>query len=452
MNAGSTTADSAAVTETNGDWGNAAANRFTAASGTPFSATQVGEWASIYLDGTTSGAVYVAQVTAVNGGGASIDLSTTAKYGTAPTTGATGRSCKTGGAWAGFGAVNSVFNSAGVNLPASTRVNVKAGTYANTTANLLVRNPGAATIVGWLRGYNATPGDIDTNQSLAKPLVTFTTGFLQVSGVHWLVSNFDFTGQSTIGAVFVSGGTGTQVYRCRIENTAAHASGRATTPNIRCVFVGCWFKATATADAVVLVANSNHAIFRDCAFTGGGIGLNLTGGGNYTVTGCVFRANGGDGISVNTTAPTTFQVDRCTFHGSGGDGIDVAVLPDASTGAQYVVANSLFASNTGYGINNSSGANTNLISRLNNDFYSNTAGKENGFGDSPSHAEQTESSSPVTSSTDMTPISTANAVAKGSPIPGTFENETYTSYLDIGAVQMADLGSGPLVGQGRLVG
>src|SRR5262245_42336786 len=108
VNAGSTTANTASVTETNGDWGNAAANRFTAASGTPFSAVTVGEWASIYNDGAST-AVYVARVTAVNAGGASIDLSSTVKMGTAPTTGATGKSCKIGGAWADFGVAPTIF-------------------------------------------------------------------------------------------------------------------------------------------------------------------------------------------------------------------------------------------------------------------------------------------------------------------------------------------------------
>jgi hypothetical protein len=97
VNAGDLTANGV-VTSTNGDWGNATANRFTAASGTPFSGVSVGDFASVYLDGATI-AVYIARVTAVNGGGASLDLSTTAISGTAPATGATGRSCTTGGAW-----------------------------------------------------------------------------------------------------------------------------------------------------------------------------------------------------------------------------------------------------------------------------------------------------------------------------------------------------------------
>jgi hypothetical protein len=54
LNSGSTNADGAAATSTNGDWGNATANRFTAASGTPFSAVSIGDWASVYLDAASS--------------------------------------------------------------------------------------------------------------------------------------------------------------------------------------------------------------------------------------------------------------------------------------------------------------------------------------------------------------------------------------------------------------
>lgn len=109
LNAGSTQTTHA-VESTNGNWGVAAANRFTAASGTPFSSVAIGDWASIYLDGATQTG-YAARVTAINAGGASIDLSSTSKYGTAPATGSTGRTCRINGAWAGpSGTVTFPFN------------------------------------------------------------------------------------------------------------------------------------------------------------------------------------------------------------------------------------------------------------------------------------------------------------------------------------------------------
>src|SRR5215471_19155173 len=86
VNAGSDTNTKASVTQTNGGW-STVTNIFTAASGTPFSGTSVGDYASIYVDGaTTTG--FVAQITQINGGGASITVSTTIKMGTAPTTSA----------------------------------------------------------------------------------------------------------------------------------------------------------------------------------------------------------------------------------------------------------------------------------------------------------------------------------------------------------------------------
>src|SRR5262245_31159503 len=101
-NAGSTTSNTAAVSVTNSDWGSVTANRFTASAGTPFASVAIGDWASVYNDGAAATG-YTAQVTAVNGGGVSIDLSATNKMGTAPTTAASGKSCKTGGGWADFG-------------------------------------------------------------------------------------------------------------------------------------------------------------------------------------------------------------------------------------------------------------------------------------------------------------------------------------------------------------
>ena len=173
INAGSTTATAASVTSTNGDWGSVTANRFTPnGGGTPFSGVNVGDWASISLDAATL-VVYLAQVTAVNGGGATLDFSTTAKYGTSPAVGATGRSCRIGGAWASPVAFINTGTTAVYN---STRINIKAGTYPNTTSTVVFNNVGGTGLPIWWRGYNTTPGDIDTNNSLTKPVFSFTTG------------------------------------------------------------------------------------------------------------------------------------------------------------------------------------------------------------------------------------------------------------------------------------
>lgn len=158
INAGDKTANGV-VTSTNGDWGNAAANRFTAAAGTPFSGVSVGDFASVYLDGATT-AVYIGRVTAVNSGGASLDISSTAKSGTAPTTGANGRSCTTGGAWKGpngaeafpIGFVQSTMMNGSSHPP---RINFKSGTNYAITATMTTGNAGP---IFW-QGYTTTVGD-----------------------------------------------------------------------------------------------------------------------------------------------------------------------------------------------------------------------------------------------------------------------------------------------------
>jgi hypothetical protein len=74
--------------------------------------------------------------------------------------------------------------------------------------------------------------------------------------------------------------------------------------------------------------------------------------------------------------------------------------------------------------------------------HSNTSGAENGFGDWPAMSAETDGSSPFTNaaSSDFSVVSTSNAKANGAP--GKFENQSYTSYLDIGAVQREEAGGG----------
>jgi hypothetical protein len=132
MNSGSSSATAASVTSTNGNWNGTSI--FTAVSGTPFSGTAVGDWASIYIDGTTSGAVYIAQITTINGGGSGITLSTTNKFGTAPASSATARSCKVGGAWANFDTLMTSLTNTTIASGLSIRVNIKAAAYTETTA------------------------------------------------------------------------------------------------------------------------------------------------------------------------------------------------------------------------------------------------------------------------------------------------------------------------------
>lgn len=428
MNAGSTTADAASVTQTNGSW-DITADTFIATAATPFSAVNVGDWASIYNDGVTSGAVYVAQVTSINNAGLSITLSTTAKYGTKPASGATGKSCKVAGAWASMAVVNSLFPS--VAVPASTRVNIKAGAYANTSTTLTFASAGSTTAPIWWRGYNTTPGDIDTNNALTKPTVTFTTGRFNVTGTYQLFSNLDISGaQVTNGQVRTATGTHIRFHRCRIECTAANANGAAISIAIgSAVFSECWLKATSSAPCAVL--SVTPVTFIGCTFVGGSNGITQSATSTTVCFLCSFNDCGGDCFRATSVAASVWLL-LCTGYSAGSDFFEVTVDP---TSASIVIAGCAINECAGIGINASVGTNTSNIFSLRNLFYSNSGGNQSGMGDFPSLLDLTDSVSSFVNAAgaDLTLSPGSNGTGNGPPTG--FENQSYTGHTDCGAVQ-----------------
>ena len=427
LNSGSTSSDSASVTETNGDWGNAAANRFTAASGTPFSGVSVGDWASIYLDASTTTG-YVAKVTAVNGGGASIDLSGTVKLGTAPSTGASGRSCKIGGAWASpvpihtFGATTAA---------ESTCINIKAGTYTLSAA-LTFNIVATGSFPVWYRGYNTTPGDLDAGStSLSYPVLSGGSNTMTTTGQYAIFSGISFLAARAGSCLVQSGATsnGIRFKRCRFENTYANAAAAAV--NISTIvgsFVECWFKVTSSA--TTCITGSGSIELTGCYLEGAG-GATTTGIGTTGATfvqSCTIRGFGSHGIV--TSNINNIRISGCTISGNGGDGIRIGGASAASQFRQII--GNLLRSNGGYGINNSGGAiNVELSS---NAYYNNTSGQKNGFGDYPEFGAITESSDPCVSSSDLHLIPSASGAGAG--IPGQWENVSgMIAYPDIGAWQ-----------------
>lgn len=441
-NAGSGTGNNADVTSTNGNWGGSGTlGRFTAASGTPFSAVLTGQMASIYLD-AAAGAVFVSSVIAVNGGGASIDVDTTTiKWGTSPSTATTGRSCKIGGAWADLGVVTSLFASG--TAPLSTRINIKAGTYANTTTNRTFGMSGTATVLIWWRGYQTTIGDQDTNNTCVAgtniPAITFTTGQWTMSGTHQIFSSLDNNSQCTTagGAINCTGNFAT-LYRFRSVNTAVNAAARAINFNgaVPCRAIACYFKATTTCSIAVNNANSVLTLLGD-VITGGIIGYNYagnTGSVNFTV----FDSQAGDAISIGTAV--TAVVNNCSIYNPGGHGITLSATLSASGD---VISNNYFENvnqASKAAINNASGTNSDLIIVSGNAYFnctSNTSGITENFAvlDNPTLASQ-GFNNPGSQDFSLKPI------AKALAYPGLFECITnYQGYLDPGAVQRKEKGS-----------
>jgi len=431
INAGSTTSNTASVTSTNGDWGNAAANRFTAASGTPFSGVSIGELVSISLDAATS-AVYITKITAVNAGGASIDTDSTLKIGSAPTTGATGRSARVGGAWQNLDILTTLTGTAGF----SVRINLYLGTYALTTTLRALTIAGTATVFVEMCGCTSSPGDLDSldadrgvfASATKTPLITSTTGRFQL-GAAVTLRNVDIQGATTTGAVSaltLAGATQGLVLldRVRVENTSATANGYCIYDNASGagnVMLNSEFKATTSATACIFKAR--RLAINSSKVTGGISGIVLASGTAIAHIGKTeFISPGTHGIDLSG-AISVLATDSCTFYGgsASGNGINISSIPTQASSIDC-----LFASWV-YGISSTASIGNMLVANC--DFYNNSSGTQNNFGDYLPKREQLDTADPFVnvSGGNLNIVGTSKAKDNGC-VP----------FQDIGARQIPD--------------
>lgn len=332
-------------------------------------------------------------------------------------------------------------------VAAGARVNIIAGTYANTTTDRTFATAGTVSAPIWWRGYNTTIGDIETDNTLTKPAITFTTGRFLVTGAYQIFSHLSISGaHTTAGSGQARCNASVLFYRCRIECTSANANGSAfylDSSTTKSMIVDCSLKANASATQVISNASGNDILISGCSITGGGNGITLASTGSSIIKSCVFNNNGGDGIRITNTGRAF--ISECSIYSAGSDGIEITV----STTITGIIANCIISESAGWGINQSSGtATAGNIHRFGNLFYSNSSGNETGFGDGPSFREQTDSASPFMDAANgnfsLRPSS--NGRIKG--VPGLFENQSYTNYLDIGAVQRREGGRATMLMMG----
>jgi len=242
-NSGSTTDNQALYYSSSGTFasnGSGATNkyRFTAASGTPFSGASTGMYASVFLTTMTAIATtFIASITAVDASGTWVEVDTnTIKYGVVMSSNPTSiYSCKIGGAWASRLIIVGIFGSRVV--PQSTRVNIQAGTYSNTSNTVTFGSSGGNGNLLWWRGYKKSPGDQDSNNVAVAgtdiPSFTFTTGEFSATGSNQIFSNMSVTSAfagSSNGAVDAHNANLT-FYRFRVVNSSNVANGQALVQN-----------------------------------------------------------------------------------------------------------------------------------------------------------------------------------------------------------------------------
>jgi hypothetical protein len=432
LNAGSTISPTPIFSDvgSNGSWNGT--STYTPTSGvTPASTVNVNDWVSIYTN--QSATPYIAQVTSVGtGANGVITLSTSAKFGTAPASSAVAN-CIDGGAWADLGmlASGAALNTGTVTQ--STRVNMQAGTYANTTTTRAFGLAGAATTPLIWRGFETSPGDQDTNLAAVAatniPSFTFTTGQLEVTGNFQIFMNIDVNGAATTnGQLYVSSAADLTFSNVRSTNTHAGSGAFSVFFNgANTAFVGCYFKATTTATECVDNAAST-AYLSGCYFGGGTVAIGNANESLY-LEGCIFDSQSGDGVTIGSTAAT--EIQNCSFYNQGGNGINITTVSDT------LIKNCYFEKITTASkaaINNTSGGASAIIRCVGNAYYDCTA-NTSGLGDTPVYFDKGTLGSAgfvAASSQNFAPA----AVLKGIGFPLNFPNlPAFENAACVGAVE-----------------
>lgn len=418
LNSGSTNSNTPISTDTGGNGtylqggGAGGTDRYTANAGTPFSAATANvDWVSVYT-GTPAATSFVGLITAVNAGGASIDISLTSILGTRPTNAATWKAI-VGGAQADLLAV---INYGATTLPGSTDFLIQSGVSITPSAAQTIALIGTTLKPLRLRGYYSSVGDLDMPPKAGSaalgnyPTIAYTsTGRLTCSGAYTTVMGLKITANVN-NAVLIHSGNPSRVHNCIIINSSAGASALAFSYSASCILSCCYLSSVANNNVV----NGSQALLAEsCTFIGNGTGTSqhgaVTGVGSFHK--CTFQNLGGNGFQTSTNAGSIMVLD-CTFDGCGVDGIHVTGPPTAGS----LIANNVFVGSGVNDINNASGGNTGNIQLLNNDTYFTGSGAHlAGFGDVPELGALTESSSPFVSSTDLHLQSTANGAGAGVP-------------------------------------
>lgn len=381
INSGSD-AGTVTYTSTNGNWSQAT-NIFTPTDGTnPVSAgVTVGQYASIYLDGATV-AVFIVKITqvqnAVNG---TITVSASLRAGSPPTTGATGRSIKVGGAWKGPNAASGFPLTLGslANLGASSdkvAINLKNNaTYSITAAiseagtpNIQVQGYGSSVRDGGKAVIDGTTGGaaftlLATSASTGWSHIDLIFQNNGASGSASGVSVSASTYVSFIRCVFsgmrgsgVSGGAQALFYECEafgnnLSNTSNAAGFAGVSDYFRCVSHDNTGSNTAGFYAN---GSSVSSTYRDCiADTNGGVGFNVSVSGYALISGCDAYNNSSDGIRTSVTSGT-FWIENCNLIKNGGWGVNFA----SSSRPAHFIYNCGFGSGTQA---NSSGTTTGIF-------------------------------------------------------------------------------------------
>ena len=434
LNSGSTCSDvgggsdSAIYTSTAGNFDGTSV--FTPTDGsTPASTVSAGMYASLYNTGDTATRCIAKITTVAAGVNGAITVDTVLKYGTVPTSNSGSRAIKVGGALADLGivATSAAFNTGTV--PQSTRINIKAGTYANINTTRTIALAGAAATPLVWQGYKTAPQDqIGNFAGVAGtdiPSFTATGGVFQFTGGTTTLWNLDFVASANLSTAVSAGGNNMKMCQVRARSTNANAAATAFTASGNAIEVlACYFSATTTATKIV--SSAGTGLYSGCVFNGGIAGILNTN--PLALHRCVFYGQAGDAVS---TSSTTTMIN-CGVYSPLGNGVNI------TAGIAALFANNYFSTvnqASKAAINNTSSTTSSMM--LSNNAYFNCTSNVVGIQESLTFFDQGTLASEAFSNPGSQNFAIV-AVGQGLGYPGTYENLTTTvGHLDVGSAQSA---------------
>lgn len=338
-------------TSTNGNWDGT--STFTPADTQLASLIAVGDFASVYIDGATVG-VYIARVVTINQSGGNITsvvLSTTAKAGSAPTSNATARTIKVGGAFQGPNAASwfpftlASYGNTNTDAAADKVRSNMTGTFSMTASTASF----SASHV--IQGYTSSAGDggqaiIDGGTSTATLVTDIGVGGVTFVDIIWTTSF-----GSANGTLF----TTTRIanfFRCVFHGARAYALNLTSSSN--CVECEFYDNNKSNTSAQAAVISGGNDLFLRCVFHDNAgsntSGINISAGA-VSLQNCIFDTNGQFGVNITLGSSNgIFLIANCDFYNNGSDGLKIA----SGTIDPVWIENSNFIKNVGAGINNAS--------------------------------------------------------------------------------------------------
>lgn len=442
MNGGSDENASPSYAATNGGW-NSGTGVFTPTAGDPSASVTVGQLASVFLDGATS-PVFVARVTAVNT--TTVTVSTTAKMGTAPTTGASGISINVGGVWKGMNGTDafpfSMLNGTLIGASNETlRVNFKNNATYSITAACSNFNTGPFT----LQGYSSTVGDggkavIDGGTAgSAYVLLTIVAG--RIAHVDLILQNNGASGANSLYSV----GGAANFYRC-VFNSSRGTGVNSTQPAIfvECEAYNCNLEGGTNVGG--FAATTSLVICTRCIShdnTGGTSNGFQISSGTMVCIDCIADSNSGSGFVA--TAGGAVNLQNCVSYGNTLDGFR------ASANGNLTAMNCLFVNNGAYGINLTTPAGSVALVSTNG-FFGNASGQTTGVTSPVAVSAVTLTADPFANAAggdfDLNAVIGGGATCKNAGL-GTF-TETASNYT--GTLSFPDLGASQHQETGVIIG